>query len=773
MNQRVVGTCRRQQIARCAVLTVAGLATIGSGGWSAQHAQAGFGCVATGNGVQMRVELSWIEGGGYRPVFVQVMASGTPSAVDRTFSVRLRARYRFMSAPTVSVVEHFVMPAGSNQASVVLTVPSYHMFNDFDIELYEDGEYLDKVSQRDIYVGSPGGPWARRRARVLVASSTTGWPAMPIWLVLGTSNSVRMFPMQPPVGRPVPSAVLLLPPPEVDVDSIFPGLSQGLLASEAAVVTIGSLPDRWQQYLALNLVLISLDDLLLVRSHPRRFTALQGWVHAGGTLIVGGLHKDYARLAELERALGLAAERKLGDDIGARGWSAPDPARWQPPPQNIDMDQPGGISGALPPAGGTGTGAAPGAPIGAIRGGISPGPPMLREGGLVAEEDSSAAQRPGPDARPFLLRSYGLGTVVALGNDGPIHMTAADWARLEGILNMRAVWEYRHGVELWAGNNDFWDFLIPGVGLAPRRTFLLLISVFVVVIGPVNYYWLRRRQKLYLLLVLAPSFAALVTMGLFAYAMVADGLGVRVRVRSLTEIDQRVGRATSWYRLSYYAGLAPSDGLTFSEDVAILPIEPPGYPNRREHTLEWADGKQYLRRGWLPSRVPTQYLAMRTRAIKAGLRILGREAKGLRVRNELGTNLERLLVCDERGGLYAAARVGADEEAVLAPADLLAQAAAFRTAVQRYRLQVPEGFNSRGMRVRGVPTFYSGYQAATQQTNLLESTILRLLRACGAGGQGLLTEPRTYIAIGESSPEVEVGVPATPEASLFLIQGRW
>ncbi len=780
MDHPVVGLGTRRRLARFAVLAVAGLAAAGSA-WPAQHAQAqvGFGCVSTGNGVQMRVDMSWVDGSGYRPISVQVTASGTPSADDRTFSVRLRARWRFMpSSPAVSVVEHFVMPAGSNQASVVLTLPSYFTWNHFDVELFEDGEYLDKVSQRDMYVGMPTAAWQQREARLLVASSTTGWPAMPMQLVAGTSNSVRRFPIQPPLAGQATSAVLLLPPPEADVDGVFPGLRQSLQSNQAAVASIAGLPERWQQYLALDVVLISLDDLLLlVRSHPRRLAALLGWVHAGGTLIVGELHEDYARLAELERAIGLAAQRELGDDFRARGWFAPDPARWQPPSQQIDSSQFPGMSGALPRGGSGGPGAAPGAAIGAIPRSALPVPPMPIEDAMAeGAVDPSVPQRPGPDARPFLLRPYGLGTVVALGNDGPIRVTAADWAWLRNILDMRATWERRHGVDLVGGNSDFWEFLIPGVGLAPRWTFLLLISVFVVVIGPVNYFWLRRRQKLYLLLVLVPSFAALVTLGLFAYAMMADGLGVRVRVRSLTEIDQRVGRATSWSRLSYYAGLAPSDGLTFSEDVAILPIEPHEMLEtklQRQRTLEWADGKQYLRRGWLPSRVPTQYLAMRTRATKAGLRILGRKGKGLRVRNELGTNLERLLVCDEQGAFYAAARVGAGEDAVLAPADLVAEAASFRAAVQRHRLQVPEGFSWRGVRVRRWRYFYSRYDAGTQQTNLLESAISRLLQACDAGGQGLLTEPRTYVAIGESSPEVEVGVAAAPEASLFLIQGRW
>lgn len=692
------------------------------------EAQTGFGCVSSGNGVQMRVDLSWVDTSGYRPVTVEVTASGAPSPVERTFSVRLRARHQFMrSSPAVTVVEHFVMPAGSNQASVVLTLPMFFMWNQFDVELYEDGVYLDVVSQRDMYFGQSSN-WNNVWMPILLVTSDTGWSPLPLQLMQGSTTMRRRFPVPPPAPGVGLSSKLLSPPPEVDLATVLPFLNQSRQMNQAAVTHVPALPERWQQYLALDVVLIALDDLLeLARSHPRRREALCGWVHAGGTLIVGGLHEDYSRLDELERALGLAAVAGSGDDLRGRGWIAADPARWSPPTRTEVTWQP-----------------------------------------------------PGPDDRPFVLHRYGLGTVVGLGSEGPVRMSPSEWGWLANSLSQQTIWAYRYGIDFMAGNADFWRFLIPGVGLAPRWAFLLLITIFVVVIGPANYYWLRRRRKLYLLLVVVPTFAALVTMGLFAYAVVGDGLGVRVRVRSITEIDQRAGRATSWARLSYYAGLAPAAGLTFSDDVALLPIEPEDmFESRPQHEreVEWADGKQYMRRGWLASRVPKQYLALRTRTTKAGLRILGRADKGLRVRNELGVNLERLLVCDEQGQLFAATSLGGGAEAVLAPAELAEQSAAWRAALFRYPLEYPEGFDpyKSGFRRRAWQYGYSsgfggsGFPAA----GLMEATITRLLQACDGDGKALLSEPRTYLAIGASSPEIELGVNAKPEASLFLIQGRW
>ena len=81
-----------------------------------------------------------------------------------------------------------------------------------------------------------------------------------------------------------------------------------------------------------------------------------------------------------------------------------------------------------------------------------------------------------------------------------------------------------HGLSLMQENRGFWRFLIPGVGMAPVNGFRVLITLFVVLIGPVNYVLLRRKRRLHLLLVMIPAGAALVTGSLFAYAMVNDRL---------------------------------------------------------------------------------------------------------------------------------------------------------------------------------------------------------------------------------------------------------
>ena len=118
---------------------------------------------------------------------------------------------------------------------------------------------------------------------------------------------------------------------------------------------------------------------------------------------------------------------------------------------------------------------------------------------------------------------------------------------------------------------DFNEFLIPGVGVVPVYAFLGLMTLFTLVIGPLNYLLLWRRRQLYLLVITIPSIALVTTFSLVAYAVLASGFGVTSRLLSVTLLDQGAKTAVSAARLSLYAGMAPSTGLAFPLESRGLP----------------------------------------------------------------------------------------------------------------------------------------------------------------------------------------------------------
>ncbi len=367
-------------------------------------------------------------------------------------------------------------------------------------------------------------------------------------------------------------------------------------------------------------------------------------------------------------------------------------------------------------------------------------------------------------------RKLGLGTVVVFPGDvveAIQELTEAgvvpDFAGPSSIL-----WNIRHGVEPFADNSDFWDWLIPGVGLPPIMEFQILITLFVIGIGPLNYFLLQRKRRLHLLVLSVPVSALIVTLGLIGYATFADGFQTRVRTRSFTELDQQTGEAVCWSRQTYYAGIAPSDGLRFPLDMSVLPKEV-GVNSRRRgnqmsgRTIKWGED-QHLAEGWLRSRTTAQFMCIRSRPTLASLELASAPGQPPVVTNRLGTPILHLVLRDTDGVYYAANSIDADTQTTLQPESATSAVADARLAILQAQPQAP-----------ATPGNAPPAMAIAPTTNLtldsrLEAAIEETRQALG-GNLGLA--PGTYVALVEKSPEVEFGCRARQEDSLHVIRGRW
>jgi hypothetical protein len=310
----------------------------------------------------------------------------------------------------------------------------------------------------------------------------------------------------------------------------------------------------------------------------------------------------------------------------------------------------------------------------------------------------------------------------------------------------------------------------------------LLVSLFAIVIGPVNYLALRRAGRLYLLLITVPAGAALVTISLFVFALFSDGLGMRLRIRSYADLDQQTGRAAVWSRQSYYAAMAPSQGLVFPEDTTVFPIayEPGAQANDRSTLLVW-DSDQQLRRGYLSSRTATQYMVCRATTSKARLLVTEGVAGGQppRIENRLATSIKCLLVRDSRGNYFAGESIPEKGTRELGKADIPATAKAMDRLARAVNPIEPHGYDpdvhnsnlflSLGTRRNRLPTSDTGVGEPSMKSSLLEINLDMALRPLRHP-----PPPGTYIAIVETSPLVITGVPrGREEASLHVIRGRY
>ena len=112
----------------------------------------------------------------------------------------------------------------------------------------------------------------------------------------------------------------------------------------------------------------------------------------------------------------------------------------------------------------------------------------------------------------------------------------------------------------------------PGIGGVPVYGFMVLITGFAVLIGPVNYFYLQRKRLLWLLLVTVPVTALVTSVLLVGYSIASHGFSVRSRIRSLTVLDQKSHSAVTVARLALFAGVAPS------RRPAVFPRKRPSIP---------------------------------------------------------------------------------------------------------------------------------------------------------------------------------------------------
>ncbi|MDH3719092.1 MAG: hypothetical protein OES79_13320, partial [Planctomycetota bacterium] len=506
------------------------------------------------------------------------------------------------------------------------------------------------------------------------------------------------------------------------------------------------LPSSWLGYTSLDSVFISAKTLkLLAEASPgssKKMQALRRWVATGGNLYVHDVGNNWGALGELETAFGLPVEPT--GPPAERGWRADHDQQTQSMMQQaaatpVDVQATKSFDRVV----------------------------------LNPQQQQPLLQK---FSTKFLWRDYRLGCLVAMAGSLPADFQPG--VPREVPAPPRQYWSIRHGVSFDQGSQDFWTMLIPDVGLAPIGEFRILITLFVIAIGPVNYFLLRRMGKLHVLLITVPVGAAFVTAGLFLYAVVSDGFDTRVRVRSFTEIDQRTGEAVCWSRQSYYAGMAPPQGLQMPDDVVVYPI---GYPHRYYYRNEQSNPRdivwnqdQQLTRGWLNSRTPTQYLVIGARTTDKGLKFQKAPA-GIRVRNQLQTPIHHVLVSDDKGELFWGDSITQAGSATLSPITWKTAQQKVRKIFQENWPRIPDELQQSGgaFSLSQEPYWETwgqsgGYWYYGFQSSRLEHAMHRWL------APKTPPAPRSYLAIVARSPEVRLGKEKVTESDSFhVILGHW
>jgi hypothetical protein len=686
-------------------------------------------------GLAVNIDTRWVYGDGYRPVRVEVIPTPGPAPADRTLRfVFTQFAFRIRDRGMTRVEQTIEVPQGSTRVEATVAIPQNEAIDMLSVEVYEGRRLLEPLSDalhftptlfgyrttNDsvrfplLVIDSDAPTWADRQ-RVTASS-------MRLWNVDGhdyaaTRDLPDLTSIIDPLGSgplrmsdPGPGVLTRAGPRRASDANILDSLDS---SPYVELLPPESLPVRWIDYTCLSGIVVSLDDAKLTASdYHEQWQAVRKWVHTGGWLCIFGTDGAFGddELKEIE--------------------------------QLLEMDRPSGDQSATEAKVGWSTKRSP-------------------------SHDFASSLRERSVTYPFVWREAGLGAVTVCHADDPFAPPGRLFgdASTPGRRSRRT--DSKYGFTFGRPADDYWDYAIPGVGRSPVGSFLVLITLFAIVVGPVNYFVLRRAKRLHAMLVTVPLGAAIATLGLVVYVILWDGLGVQASVHSFTELDQTRGRAVSWSRQSYYAALVPSGGMSFPADAAVFPVEMPGdeysplaaLSRAGARTLRWGDD-QRLASGYLSSRSLSQFLVIASTESRAELRVVPADGDQLlSVENRLGTTVVRLLLRGHDGQFYSGANI--EPGAAVALEAIESAPSSLIRFVTEYEDSRPRAEPT----VDGGPNVPSTSASSWSPSRIPVDTTY---------SDGTPIEAGTYLAIVEHSPAVPLGIKnARQRHSLHVVVGRW
>lgn len=691
------------------------------------------------NGIIAKVDSRWTDGWGYRPVRVTLSVRKTNK--DRNIQVVLLPNSYSKFDTPLALTANVEIPQGEREVTETIYVPQQQPWSNFRTEFFENGRKLKDLSM-DMGFGwntnyGVDGP------RLLMVDSDAPGIADDRADIVKTlkeasrkSKDVRLFDLPDAEKFQYLTQANFQRSVTLDAADLAELERSGDLESLRFVATVPNLEILPPTDLPLNhvglsgidLIIISLADLTeMSESEPARFKALDFHIRAGGNLVVYGEFEVIPRtesLLKIDQPWTSAKTSDFTDKVTTT---------------YAEME--------------------------------SSNEPVYRRR-RRAEQESAAKKLP-----PTNFAPHGLGLVVTIQAKDPYEQSVAFWQWVLKTIGFdRLTWSDRHGISLVQNNPDYWDFMIPGFGAAPVKRFLGVICMFIIVIGPVNFYLLRRARRLYLLPITVGLAAFLTTIAMLAYAVVSDGISTRVRLRSYTLLDQKADHniAATHCRHSYLAAIAPSDGLIFPNHTCVYPILPYfDHTREREETVTRI-GKRVLGRGYLRSRSTTQFLS--TDVLETEQRIeVNQDATGRieDAKNMIGVTITHAWIRDGKGELFQARQVAPEGKLSLELVDGKDARTLFNKIAADNRPKPPPGLD------KGVNRTMFGDLGSRRyyyyQSGPVYSNTSILAKGTGNAPKFFTKKlPNTYLLITETVPPfVATGTSAEEEAGYHIIEGRW
>ncbi len=515
---------------------------------------------------------------GIHPLRVTVdLMPAKPVVGDQKFVAKVDTQSQFgTSFETIGFIK---IPAGKTSGSVDLMLPAAGHLQWANLEvqkfLNSGGVNKSRILYQNLKIDpvdfSEGG---RSQTRLLIGKFNTP--------VFGNSDVIDNRQVFLSNGKEVVGERLLKQPNAKNI-GLAVSLKKHLGRSEKlASMDVSNLPETWIGLSGFEQILISMGDFeSLVIDNEIQRDNLEKWVAAGGALVIYSCGPDYR---ETDRILGLFLGERRAAQItdGELAWSIPTNV---PTKTNIlCAERAAGHAGSER---------------------------LVRpfETSLSSRKVENAGLL---DADKFGFLSYLNGCIISVDDDMG-GWTGFDFRRLDNsvVLNGSSL-----AARIGNGTGILPVIAIPGIGEPPELLFKILLTIFLIIAGPVALITFSKIGKPYLLLVLIPLLSIFVSLSLIAFVLISDGFYKTASVHSVTTLDQRTDLAVVNCRAAYFSNFT-STPYSISPDTLFGLTGGWGY--RQERFVEQRDGQMLVSGSALMARTLHELSTFKVRSISENL----------------------------------------------------------------------------------------------------------------------------------------------------------
>ncbi|WP_145419324.1 hypothetical protein [Planctomycetes bacterium K23_9] len=429
------------------------------------------------------------------------------------------------------------------------------------------------------------------------------------------------------------------------------------------VVSPDELPTDWRGYQAFDAVVFQQSQLRTFKAvRSRQYSALRKWLLCGGTIIVFDAESIASLAEDLDVTPTVSAAnawlvKNASDTVHANYRDAL--RQLEDAIREIKLEQKrqsangffrayDGVAASLPP------------------GMMSTKPAELQQ-----RIDKMLLKRPDPSqTQRIWLTNVAAGQLI--GIDQASDLSEHDLSVVARTFGFRQSPMLRRGVDPLLGDQRVRRWLIPGVAQPPVYTFMGLLTLFVVLVGPVAYRQTTKSGRGYLMFAIAPVLALVTTAMMLIYGVLADGFGTQTRVRQVTWVDGASGDAGERIRGTYFSGVRPVDGIAFAADDEVMV-----YPDLDDQSWETLNrrndasmgrvvvtgGGQQFDKKFLPSRAQKQFVVHHPRLNLGRLRMIPRKSadKTPTASNEFDFDLRNVVMRDRKGVYWSIQEMSANQ----------------------------------------------------------------------------------------------------------------